>query len=214
MKQKKPQRASAEQSTRQLIIDALIKTAYSDGIAKVTIQKVADEAGIAFGTVRYQFNQKEIDLTLEAIRHVVNSAYSYLDRWLYEKRASSKIDPVVHYAEGMWNWVELHPKEASLLCYFYYLNSTANRPKPDHDEILAHSILRIESLIHEGQGRKMYSESVDANLSAKTIHSLILGVALIVGTTGNKGYHTSLRRIGLEVIRGVLENRVVQPKSS
>ena len=69
------------------ILEAYLRVCYRKGPDLVTLQTVAKEAHVAFGSVRYYFAGKEnFNLSEAALLYVLQSAYQEMADWLQKSK--------------------------------------------------------------------------------------------------------------------------------
>lgn len=111
------------------ILTTYMELCHRIGVANVTLQKIADQANVAFGTVRYYFSSEKRSLHDEAFQLMLNKSYQAVEEIFFELRKKDSFDPVLAYAETMFQWVFARPVEGSFLIYLYYLSSTQQEMK-------------------------------------------------------------------------------------
>ena len=169
-------------SVQTEILDAYSQLQYQKGAAQVVLQDLAQEVGVAFGTVRYHFNQAGRDVAQEALIHVVKKAYVYIDDEIFKARQAENFNPIHAYVKAMFGWVKQSAPDASLLVYYYYLCSTKAPVAIPNQLFLEKARLRIEALIHESMGRKIYPAPADVSQAALQIHMTLLGGCVVAST--------------------------------
>jgi hypothetical protein len=186
------------------ILEAYSRLQFKKGASKVVLQDLAEDVGVAFGTVRYHFNEAGRDVAEEALIHTIKKAYSYIDDHLYHARKTKSFNPVMAYVEVMLKWVKEFPAEASLIIYYYYLCSTEVKVSISNQVFLEKARLRIEGLIHEAVGRKIYSYPSDVSKLALRIHMTLMGACMVVGTQRNAKEFDMQSNLCKEVISQLL----------
>jgi AcrR family transcriptional regulator len=184
VKKKKPQvtrkpRRPQGGSLEKAVLEAYLKLSRRVGIAQVTLQKMADLAGVAFGTVRYYFATGEKAIHDEAFALVLQDSYRYIEEVLFEKRRGTKFNPIHLYVETMFLWAIENPEQGSYLIYMYYLSTTDVPLKTEVAETVMKARLRIESLLHEAIGKGLYKPVRDPESCAAHIHALTIGFGFI-----------------------------------
>lgn len=185
MKKNIPTSKTKNPSVEIQILDAYSQLQYKKGANSVVLQDLANEVGVAFGTVRYHFNENGKDIGQEALLHVLKKAYAYIDEELFKARPTKNFNPIKAYIRIMFNWVREFPAESSLIIHYYYLCSTQVEQIISNQTFLDRARLRIEALIHESIGRKIYTSLTDVPSLALQIHMVLLGACMVVGTQRN-----------------------------
>jgi hypothetical protein len=186
------------------ILEAYSQLQYQKGASNIVLQDLANEAGVAFGTVRYHFNQAGRDVAQEALIYVVKKAYVYIDDQLFKARSEENFNPVKAYVKSMFNWIQQSAPDSSLLIYFYYLCSTKVSLTIPNQVFLERARLRIEALVHEAVGRKLYQPPADVSQVALQIHMTLLGGCTVAGTQRSDEQYQLQRDLCQDVIEQIL----------
>ena len=176
--QKKPQL-----DLKESVLMAFIDLVYEKGIESITLQKVADRAQVAFGTVRYHYANKENNLTDTAISYVYESGYKFIESFSSEARKNPNFNPVKNYVETMFAWTEVYPAQANMLMYYWYLCTGKNRTALVNSNYVDLAVQRLSSYIHEAIGMKIYQPTESVNNKAAQIHAAIMGAGIVAMTT-------------------------------
>lgn len=170
------------QNAKDKLIESYLALAYEKGVSQITIQMIADRAGVAFGTVRYYFDGESEKIEFSALKYLIQKAYVYLEETIFKDRNQPGFDPIRSYVKNMLQWIHAYPAHASFLSYYYYLCSTKSETPIPNQLFLQRSYLRIESFLNEAVGQGLYPQLENKNLLSKIIHSAILGASMTVGT--------------------------------
>lgn len=193
--------ARSSDSVKTDILEAYSKLQYEKGASNVVLQDLAKEVGVAFGTVRYHFNQAGREVHQEALIHVVKKAYVYIDEHLFKARLKEDFNPVQAYVRSMFSWVQQSAPDSSLLAYYYYLCSTKAAVAITNQIFLERARLRIEALIHEAVGRKIYPAPVDVSRTALQVHMTLLGGCMVAGTQRDEKQY----QMHMELCQGIID---------
>lgn len=173
-------------SSKDKCLQAFVELCASVGIRNITLQKIADQAELSFGTVRYNFPDEASDIESEAFEYVLKSAYNLIEARIESDRSQGEIpDPLQTYIEAMFEWLAGNREQGSYLLYMYYCGTTKTSLKPLVDQTIAKARSRIQTLYLEGVGRKLYSSKIDPSELAATIHSLVVGHGFIALASKN-----------------------------
>lgn len=187
------------------ILEAYSQLQYQKGAAQVVLQDLAEEVGVAFGTVRYHFNQAGRDVAQEALIHVVKKAYVYIDDQIFKARQEKDFNPIHAYVRAMFAWVKQSAPDSSLLVYYYYLCSTKAPVAIPNQLFLEKARLRIEAFIHEAVGRKIYAAPSDVAHVALQIHMTLLGGCVVASTQRMEDQYLLQSDLCLSVIDLILK---------
>lgn len=186
------------------ILDAYSNLQHEKGAANVVLQDLAEHVGVAFGTVRYHFNQAGKDIAQEALIHVVKKAYVYIDNEIFKARSNKDFNPVLAYIRSMFSWIEQSEQDSSLLIYYYYLCTTKTIVAIPNEVFLEKARLRIEALVHEAVGRQIYKMPTDVSTVALQIHMTLLGACVIAATQRSKEQYQLQAKLCESVIAMIL----------
>ncbi|GEM_PF-2372821 len=200
---KKPQPSAG--STETDILEAFTQLQYQKGAANIVLQDLAKEVGVAFGTIRYHFNQAGRDVSQEALVYVIKKAYVYIDDQLFKARNQESFNPVSAYIKAMFGWVQHYPADSSLLVYYYYLCTTQVNVNIPNKVFLEKARLRIEAYIHEAIGRKLYGPVDDVAAAALKIHMTVLGGCIAAGTQRSQEQFELQAALCLAVVEQILK---------
>lgn len=168
---------------KEVVLLAFIDLVYEKGIENVTLQKVADKARVAFGTVRYHYANDQQGLTDSAVIYVYEAGYKFIEDYSIEARKQASFNPIKNYIDTMFAWIEVHPSKASLMMYYWFLCTGKNRTKLINAEYINIAVQRIVSQIHETVGMKIYNQVKNIEHKASQIHAAVMGAGIVAMTT-------------------------------
>ena len=197
------------------LVEAYLDLIQQEGIEQVTLQKVADRAGVAFGTVRYNFvREGQPDLMSASTLHVVSLGYEAIESRLQVDRLKKNFNPLHSYVSAMFDWSERSRKEASYLLYFYYRCGTRNTLALSNETLLATARQRILRLMSEAVGLECYARLPQKpELSAGHIHALLLGALVIAGTERRSQAFRDQKKIVVQGVDRVMKSQGPKVKS-
>lgn len=207
-------KGSADISSEALILRAYIDLCYDIGAASITLQKIADRAGVAFGTVRYYFASEKKQIHDEAFKSVLMSSYKSIEDIFFELRKSPKFHPVHAYVEAMFRWASENPADSSFLMYLYYLSSTRVTVAFPVSSTVDRARMRVEGLLHEAIGKKLYPNVRDSAACAAQIHACVVGFGFIahgfiaLGSSGKKKFEDEKSKC-LEAVDSIVLRQAV-----
>lgn len=197
--------AEKAKSSRDRILEAYIELAYEIGIPNITLQKIADEAGVAFGTVRYYFSSEEGEIIHKAaFQTALAHSFREVANITAKLRTKKNANPVFVYVESMFDWVQQFPAYGSFLIYYYYLSSSKLRPSTELGDVNVKARQRIEALLFESIGMGFFKSVKNVKEAANAIHSSVVGHGFIAMVTGNKASFDLQREICKETINSYL----------
>lgn len=189
---------------RQKILDAYFDICRHDGIESVTLQKLADRSGVALTTVRYHFQMQGVSLSQVATDYMSDKTYEYLDQGMLHAREGKNFDPVRAYIHVTFRWIEEQPVQASFLIYYYYLSSTQVEQRVTNKELIEIAHRRIQGLIHEGLGMKLYRHEGDTLKLSRQIHLIITGACMYAITARDSEFIQTHKDLCLELTMKLL----------
>lgn len=181
-------------TSKEHLIEAFLKLAHENGAAAITIQLIADEAEVSFGTVRYHFNSEEVSIETEALKLLIQKCYVYLEEKMYIDRSHADFNPLNSYLLHMLTWVREFPTYASFLVHYYYLCTTEIKLPISNEAFIKRAHLRIESLLNEGVGLGLYPPFGNKALLSSLVHEALLGASLILATELKNGTKIDLEK--------------------
>ncbi len=195
------------------LVEAYLELSFRIGIELVTLQKVADEAKVAFGSVRYHFvREGQPDLMSAATTYVVLKGYQAIETRLSADRSRKTFNPLHSYVNAMFEWTEKSRKESSYLLYFYYRCGTRNELALSNETLVDTARRRIRQLMSESVGLGLYPKlPSDLDHRIKRIHALLLGALVVAGTERRADAFGRQRDV---VLKGIDEIMAKKSKSS
>ncbi|MBB4964303.1 AcrR family transcriptional regulator [Saccharothrix violaceirubra] len=153
--------------TRQKLFDAALRLVGERGAAHVTVDEIAAEAGVAKGTVYYNFAGKDA-LVDELLRHGVDLLAARL------RAAESADDAVPALVEGMLGFFAEYPAFGQLL-----VGELWRTPGQWHDTL---RLLRddLVSIIRGHMGRLADTGRLPAGVDVGTAAAALFGTLLVV----------------------------------
>lgn len=182
---RKKSKVGSKGDSRSQVINAYIELAHRIGVPNITLEKIAAEAGVAFGTVRYYFNSESTAIHDEAFKRVLERSYANIEIIFSQLRARKDFNPLHSYAEAMLKWVHDDRAAGCFLIYYYYLSASETPHEVSLTEIIEKARVRVESLLLEAVGMGLYRRVPNTKDCAQIIHSTVVGhgfVALALKT--------------------------------
>ncbi|HEX4926233.1 MAG TPA: hypothetical protein VFV50_19220 [Bdellovibrionales bacterium] len=186
--------------TQIRILESYLKLCQKESPSNVTLQKVADHAKLAFGTVRYNFAEDEMDLTTAGLLYAVTRGQRFIETYLKEAEKKKSYNGLAEYILGTFEWIREEPSHASFLFYFYYLTTTSYKLPFSNEDFITTARRRVQTLLYECIGRGLYKPVGNVEALSIQIHTLVVGAGLVVATTKseaqrNKLFETTFRAI-------------------
>ena len=165
-----PRKKQEEKRTK--ILGAAARVFAREGFYSARIGDVANEAGVAHGTVYLYFESKDdllISLFRESLSEVVQHVKAEIQK---EKNAEDKLRKMISLQLEL---IETNPDLTALM--LIELPQTGKFLSSDSIDGLAAYIDMIADILNEGIAEKVFDDSIDANVIATVIYSGIQGIA-------------------------------------
>ena len=165
-----PRKKREEKRTK--ILGAAARVFAREGFYSARIGDVANEAGVAHGTVYLYFESKDdllISLFRESLSEVVQHVKAEIQK---EKNAEDKLRRMISLQLEL---IETNPDLTALM--LIELPQTGKFLSSDSIDGLAAYIDMIADILNEGIAEKVFDDSIDANVIATVIYSGIQGIA-------------------------------------
>lgn len=185
------------------ILESYLVCAQREGVEHVTLQKVADEAGLAYGTVHYHFGKDERGLLGAALEYVGAASARYMDEELAPAGLGGKADGVKAYVDAKFAWSQKFPTYASMLCYFIYQSSRDKAAAALTERLQSDQAATIATLVLQEIGKGRYPMRADVRETAERIQLTLGGGQLAaLGQTAARQAHW--KKLTWEMIASLL----------
>lgn len=174
IRRRRSQAERRDESERQLV-EATLKVVAEHGVSAATFDEIAREAGLSRGLVTQRFGSK---------RGLIEAVIAYLHRKREAIMQAEQVDQmpafeaIAHYIDGH---LRAQTAEQDGPAYFMLLaSSVANAMElrdlfaDSHERVR----VRLRDLLRLGQTRGEIRRDIDADATALTIGSLLLGVSI------------------------------------
>ncbi|WP_413580757.1 TetR/AcrR family transcriptional regulator [Bdellovibrio sp. HCB288] len=180
-------------NSKELIVDAYIALAYEIGAANITLQKIADKAGVAFSTVRYYFTQSDFDIHDEGFKRVMEKSLVGIQSASVKLKKNAALSPIHAYVDSMFHWITEDPENATYLIYTYYLAASQVEAKVILAEVNTSARKKVQSALLESIGLELYKPVKDSAACAASIHACVVGHGFIAMTMKTKDAFKTMR---------------------
>lgn len=191
---------------RQHIIESFLNLAMKIGVENITLEKIAKEAKVAFGTVRYHFSPNQMSLTDSAVLYVVKSGQNYVNELISQERMKAEFNGVHAYIRANFDWVQKRKAHASFLLHYYYLCVTQVKVVIRNNLLLDSTRVRIRGLVHESIGSGVYSSVQHVDELVLQIHSIVMGSVIIAGTEGSEKSYQMQCEIAIDAVTRIMKS--------
>lgn len=192
--------------TQVKILESYLKLCQKESPSNVTLQKVADHAKLAFGTVRYNFAEDEMNLTTAGLLYAVSRGQQFIENYLKAAQKKKSYNALAEYILGTFEWIYKEPTHASFLFYFYYLTTTSYKLPFSNEDFVSTARRRVQALLYESIGRGLYKPVANVEALSIQIHTLVVGAGLIVATTKSEAQRNKLFETTFRAIEALIES--------
>jgi DNA-binding transcriptional regulator YbjK len=194
-------------SSKELIVDAYIALVYEIGAANVTLQKIADKAGVAFSTVRYYSMQADFDIHDEGFKRVMAKTFDHNEKSSVGiNKRSLQFNPVHKYVDLQFTWITEDLENSTYLIYSYYLASSRVEAKVVLAQVNEAARRKVQSALLESIGLELYKPVKDSAACASSIHACVVGHGFIAMTMKTKDAFKSMREQCLMAIDALIKS--------
>ncbi|WP_066951318.1 TetR/AcrR family transcriptional regulator [Streptomyces lushanensis] len=169
--------STRRQATRQKLYEAAVTLIAEQGFSATTVDEIAERAGVAKGTVYYNFRNKT-ELFEELLRHGVGLLTSSL-RTAAETTAQhggTKVAALDAMIRAGLVFIDRHPAFTQL--YVAELWRTNRAWRPTLSAVRQEAVAVVETVLREAVERGELSEGTDIPLTAPALVGMVLVAAL------------------------------------
>ncbi|MFC0597120.1 TetR/AcrR family transcriptional regulator [Streptomyces palmae] len=169
--------STRRKATRRKLFDAAVTLIAEQGFSSTTVDEIAERAGVAKGTVYYNFASKTV-LFEELLRHGVDLLADALQRAADEtaERGGRPLDALSAMLRAGLDFVSRYPSLTQL--YAAELWRTNRAWQSTLTRVRERAIAVIESVLHEAVAAGELSEDIDIPLTASALFGMVLVAAL------------------------------------
>ncbi|MCJ1681251.1 TetR/AcrR family transcriptional regulator [Streptomyces sp. APSN-46.1] len=165
------------QATRQKLYEAAVTLIAEQGFSATTVDEIAERAGVAKGTVYYNFASKT-DLFEELLRHGVGLLTASLRRAAEETeaRGGTRIEALDEMIRAGLVFIDRYPAFTQL--YVAELWRTNRAWQSTLMVVRQEAVAVVETVLREGVERGELSAEIDVPLTAAALVGMVLVAAL------------------------------------
>ncbi|MEU2026040.1 TetR/AcrR family transcriptional regulator [Streptomyces sp. NPDC016469] len=169
--------SARRQATRQKLYEAAVTLIAEKGFSATTVDEIADRAGVAKGTVYYNFKSKT-ELFEELLRHGVGLLTSSLRAAAEETgaRGGSRVEALDAMIRAGLVFIDRYPAFTQL--YVAELWRTNRAWQSTLLVVRREAVAVVEGVIAEGVAGGELSEEIDVPLTAAALVGMVLVAAL------------------------------------
>ncbi|WP_030203590.1 TetR/AcrR family transcriptional regulator [Streptomyces sp. NRRL S-87] len=168
---------SRRQATRQKLYEAAVTLIAEQGFSATTVDEIAERAGVAKGTVYYNFASKTV-LFEELLRHGVGLLTASLRSAAEEvrRRGGGSVEALDAMIRAGLVFIDAYPAFTQL--YVAELWRTNRSWQPTLMVVRGEAVAVVESVLREGVERGELSAEIDVQLTAAALVGMVLVAAL------------------------------------
>ncbi|MGW0753681.1 TetR/AcrR family transcriptional regulator [Streptomyces sp. NPDC002587] len=165
------------QATRQKLYEAAVTLIAEQGFSATTVEEIAERAGVAKGTVYYNFASKN-DLFEELLRHGVGLLTASLRKAAEETeaRGGSRVEALDAMIRAGLVFIDRYPAFTQL--YVAELWRTNRAWQSTLMVVRQEAVAVVETVLREGVERGELSAEIDVPLTAAAMVGMVLVAAL------------------------------------
>ncbi|MFI9200789.1 TetR/AcrR family transcriptional regulator [Streptomyces sp. NPDC053048] len=165
------------QNTRRKLFDAAVTLIAEQGFSSTTVDEIAERAGVAKGTVYYNFASKTV-LFEELLRHGIELLANALRAAAEEtaERGGGRVDALDAMIRAGLDFITRYP--ALMQLYVAELWRTNRAWQSTLTQVRQQAIAVIESVLREAVAEGELSEEIDIPLTASALFGMVLVAAL------------------------------------
>ncbi|MCQ8188829.1 TetR/AcrR family transcriptional regulator [Streptomyces rugosispiralis] len=169
--------STRRQATRQKLFEAAVTLIAEQGFSSTTVDEIAERAGVAKGTVYYNFASKTV-LFEELLRHGIELLTASLQTAADEnaERGGSHVDALDAMVRAGLDFISRYPSLTQL--YVAELWRTNRAWQSTLMMVRQRAIAVIEAELRAGVATHEFSEDIDIPLTASALFGMVLVAAL------------------------------------
>ncbi|WP_262701429.1 MULTISPECIES: TetR/AcrR family transcriptional regulator [Streptomyces] len=169
--------STRRQATRQKLFEAAVTLIAEQGFSSTTVDEIAERAGVAKGTVYYNFASKTV-LFEELLRHGIELLTASLQTAADEnaERGGSHVDALDAMVRAGLDFISRYPSLTQL--YVAELWRTNRAWQSTLMMVRQRAIAVIEAELRSGVAAHELSEDIDIPLTASALFGMVLVAAL------------------------------------
>ncbi|MBO0656610.1 MULTISPECIES: TetR/AcrR family transcriptional regulator [Streptomyces] len=169
--------STRRRNTRRRLFEAAVTLIAEQGFSSTTVDEIAERAGVAKGTVYYNFASKTV-LFEELLRHGIELLTDSLQAAADEsaERGGSRVDALDAMIRAGLDFITRYP--ALMQLYVAELWRTNRAWQSTLMQVRSRAIAVIESVLREAVAEGELSDEIDVPLTASALFGMVLVAAL------------------------------------
>ncbi|WP_225831193.1 TetR/AcrR family transcriptional regulator [Streptomyces sp. NK08204] len=169
--------STRREATRQRLYEAAVTLIAEQGFSATTVDEIAERAGVAKGTVYYNFASKSV-LFEELLRHGVSLLTASLRAAAEEsaRAGGTKVDALDAMVRAGLVFIDRYPAFTQL--YVAELWRTNRAWQSTLTVVRRQAVAVVEGVLREGVSAGEFSDEIDVQLTAAALVGMVLVAAL------------------------------------
>ncbi|MFD3502139.1 TetR/AcrR family transcriptional regulator [Streptomyces sp. NPDC058676] len=169
--------STRREATRQKLYEAAVTLIAEQGFSATTVDEIAERAGVAKGTVYYNFASKSV-LFEELLRHGVQLLSASLRQAAEQtaRQGGSKVDALDAMVRAGLVFIQTYPSFTQL--YVAELWRTNRAWQSTLMVVRQEAVAVVEGVLREGVDNGEFSDEIDVQLTAAALVGMVLVAAL------------------------------------
>ncbi|PIP91682.1 MAG: hypothetical protein COW01_01775 [Bdellovibrionales bacterium CG12_big_fil_rev_8_21_14_0_65_38_15] len=162
------------------ILEAYLELGLKQGVAGITLQKMATILKLSLGTIHYHFGGKKNHGLLDsALIYVSQESFKYVSFSIEQKESTSSFNGMNTYINTLFDWAQIKQHHSLFWIYYFYLSTYDEKSRRFNQAYLDLVHQRIRAMIMMGQKKGLYpkftiKQSLVDQLFAQLMGSLLL----------------------------------------
>lgn len=190
------------------ILEAYLELGLKQGVAAITLQKMAQHLKLSLGTIHYHFGGKKNHGLLDsALIYVSQESFKYISFEIEQNVDSKNFKAVATYINILFSWAQLKQHHALFWIYYFYLSTYDERSRRFNQAYLDMVHQRLRAMVMLGQKKGIYPKGNIRQALIDQIFSQIMGCLLLAThnpTKENFAHQEKVAIAGCEALIGTL----------
>ncbi len=175
-------------SSKQIdILEAYLELGLKQGVAGITLQKMAQHLKLSLGTIHYHFGGKKNHGLLDsALIYVSQESFKYISFNIEQQETNANFNGVSTYIHTLFDWVSIKQHHALFWIYYFYLSTYDERSRRFNQAYLDMVHQRLRAMIVMGQKKGFYPKFTIRQTLIDQLFTQIMGSLLLASHDPNK----------------------------
>ena len=169
------------------ILEAYLELGLKQGVAGITLQKMAQHLKLSLGTIHYHFGGKKNHGLLDsALIYVSQESFKYISFNIEQQESNANFNGVSTYIHTLFDWVSIKQHHALFWIYYFYLSTYDERSRRFNQAYLDMVHQRLRAMIVMGQKKGFYPKFTIRQALIDQLFTQIMGSLLLASHDPNK----------------------------